>query len=207
MTSKTNRLGRLTFEEDDPVFIILRNKKNSRTPDLLLKIHEGVGRAQPNRRADVARIELLMERQGFYDTSRTEGPTGLFSLPLEKSIQNFQKQNHLRSDGLVFPKGETVRALAKNVSSDQSGNNKKMPSAPLGEVKREPLHEPKIPGTNIPDRGIPEHGVPRLRPPGVDPDSPRYKIDPDIEKRPPLTGPYMPIINKPIKRKPRKPFV
>jgi len=88
------RLGRGTWsrrpdpapEDDDPDPEVNRLRRAwqrdgfSIDPDVLL-LEGGVGRGQPNNRADVARVEAALHRAGHYDVSDTDGPTGYFGPP------------------------------------------------------------------------------------------------------------------------------
>lgn len=98
--------------EDTADFRRMRNERQRLSGSFLRDLSSGVGRGQDNRREDVARVEVLMERKGDYDISRTDGPTGIFSLGLEDSVKNFQTRSGLKTDGLIFPRGETVTALS-----------------------------------------------------------------------------------------------
>ena len=93
-------------------FRSLRKKREQVADSFLGDLSAGVGRGQENRREDVAKVETLMERAGGYDLNRTDGPTGIFSRGLEDSVKDFQTRSGLKTDGLIFPRGETVTALS-----------------------------------------------------------------------------------------------
>lgn len=121
------RLGRGTWgrrpepapEEDDPDPDVNRLRRMWRQvrdfgplDDYLLRLDDGVGRHQPNRRADVAKVEAALHRAGLYDVSDTDGPTGYFGPPQEAAIKTFQQKAGLTVDGWLGRDGETVQALA-----------------------------------------------------------------------------------------------
>ncbi len=117
-----DNFGRIN-EEEDRSFQRIRQNRKGEPAQSLGNISAGVGRNQPNTRADVARVETLMERNDSFDLSGTEGPTGLFSIGLDSAIRDFQGARDLKQDGLIFPRGETVSALVETASqfSDSSG--------------------------------------------------------------------------------------
>ncbi|MCB9988833.1 MAG: peptidoglycan-binding protein [Rhodospirillales bacterium] len=124
-----------------------------------------------------------MKRLGYYD-----GDTELryIDRPLDSSIRQFQQNNKLLIDGVITPRGETETAMniaLKKVSDNQAPSQ--MPALPRGTMEKEELPPPNIPGTNIPDQGIAEGAKPRPRIPGIDTDTYRYKMDPDVWKKPP----------------------
>lgn len=118
---------------------------------------------------------------------------------LDKAIKYFQRNENLKIDGLIFPRGETEERLLLRI--DQ--NREKMPSVPVPDVESEPLGQPKIkertiPGTNIPDRGIPEQGYPNS--PIYNPFDYPYIEDTDleIEIKPPKVDRNMPVLKDDI---------
>lgn len=70
-----------------------------------------VGRDGVNDRADVVRAQTLLAHGGYFDVTRTEGPTGWYGKPLELAIRDFQQDRGLARDGVMLPGGETVTAL------------------------------------------------------------------------------------------------
>jgi hypothetical protein len=76
------------------------------------RLRRGIGRDFPNEPADVAQLELLLGRAGYYDLDRREGPTGYWSPTIEDALRRYQKDAGLSVDGWAGPDGETVRALA-----------------------------------------------------------------------------------------------
>lgn len=118
------RLGRGTWghrpepapEDDDPDPEVNRLRRawqrNGYFTDAeILLLDNGVGRGQPNNRADVARIEAALHRAGHYDVGDTNGPTGYFGPPQEEAIKAFQQQAGLTVDGWLGRDGETAQAL------------------------------------------------------------------------------------------------
>lgn len=119
------RLGRGTWgrrpeaasEDDDPDPEVNRLRRawqrNGYFTDAeILLLDNGVGRGQPNNRADVARIEAALHRAGHYDVGDTNGPTGYFGPPQEEAIKHFQDASGVTVDGWLGRDGETVQALA-----------------------------------------------------------------------------------------------
>ena len=106
-------------EEDDPDPDVNRLRRMWRQvrdfgalDGYLLRLDDGVGRHQPNSRADVAKVEAALHRAGLYDVSDTDGPTGYFGPPQEAAIKTFQQKAGLTVDGWLGRDGETVQALA-----------------------------------------------------------------------------------------------
>ncbi len=76
-----------------------------------------VGMNGTNHRNDVAKVEGLLGIDGAHDIKKTDGPTGYFGTSLDGSVKKFQKRHTLKPDGLLNPRGETIRALqGKTVS-------------------------------------------------------------------------------------------
>jgi hypothetical protein len=82
-------------------------------PDLktLVDFEDAVGRGQPNRRGDVARLVLALNRHGFYELDTTAGPTGWWGVPQEEALLRFQRAKGLTPDRYALKKGETAVAL------------------------------------------------------------------------------------------------
>jgi hypothetical protein len=81
---------------------------------LLLTMEAMVGRGAPNKRADVALVQSLLVS---YDCARglvssrpidVDGIVGPLTI---QAITTYQKHNALTADGLVGPRGETIRSL------------------------------------------------------------------------------------------------
>jgi hypothetical protein len=75
------------------------------------RLRRGVGRDLPNEPADVAQLELLLGRAGYYDLDRREGPTGWWSPTIEHALRKYQKDQGLSVDGWADANGESVQAL------------------------------------------------------------------------------------------------
>ncbi len=82
-----------------------------------------VGGGARNQRDDVAKIEGMLAQTGFLDTSKTNGPTGYYGERLHQAITEFQKQQGLRTDGLINPDGPTVAALRASVAPPGKSDN------------------------------------------------------------------------------------
>lgn len=132
---------------------------------------------------DVRNTRKLYNTIG-YDAGEEE--FGYTDTKLETTIRRFQRDNNLKEDGIMHPKGETENALIQKVS----------------DIQREDLPPParkRIPGTNIPDKGLPEeltgkkqHSDPYnikkqkdIKPySGIIIEPPKRLIDPQIEMHP-----------------------
>ena len=75
------------------------------------RMRRGVGRDLPNEPSDVAQLELLLGRAGYYDLDRREGPTGWWSPTIEHALRKYQKDAGLTVDGWADANGESVQAL------------------------------------------------------------------------------------------------
>jgi hypothetical protein len=83
-----------------------------------LAIDDRVGAQAPNRRGDVAKVEALLHRAGYYDLAPMEGPTGYYGSALGRAITRFQSDRGLAPDGTLYPEGETIRTLASTAGAD-----------------------------------------------------------------------------------------
>lgn len=83
---------------------------------LTLKAKVGVNGAD-NWRPDVAKVEILLNKAGYYTPPLDDGPTGYHNTTLDKSIRRFQKENKLAIDGVLAPEGETLRMLAQKLTA------------------------------------------------------------------------------------------
>lgn len=93
----------------------------ARTPDIVAP----VGRDGENERFDVALIETLLAKNGFFDLDRTDGPTGYYGMALEDAIRNFQKSEDLKVDGLVNPGGPTLAALTSRRAAGEGADDRR----------------------------------------------------------------------------------
>ncbi len=79
--------------------------------DLVFDLLEGVGNGQSNRRTDVARLQVLLHREGDLDLFASGGPTGYWSKREDAALRAFQQRHGLQADGVAAPDGETVTML------------------------------------------------------------------------------------------------
>ena len=84
-----------------------------------VKIKEPVGPEAPNRRPDVAKVETFLDRTGYLDLAKAEGPTGYYGSRVDQGIRGFQKENALKVDGLINPDGETLQTLGALLSEGE----------------------------------------------------------------------------------------
>jgi hypothetical protein len=143
-------------------------------------IRKSVGNNLDNEETDVRTIREVLKYLSVIDSQELDyqnKPLGIITRQLDHDIKVFQKDNGLREDGYIFPKGETEKQLLKRLSDKRH-------------VEKEILPAPKpknIPGTDIPDKGIPEDGRPgglRFDPFGAK--RKQYNQDPDIWIKPPV---------------------
>lgn len=83
----------------------------SRRPFGFLDLESPVGPAGVNRRQDVIKVQSLLSETGHLDLERTNGPTGWYGADLRQAIEGFQRDHGLTPDGLLNPKGSTIRSL------------------------------------------------------------------------------------------------
>lgn len=79
--------------------------------DLVFDLLEGVGAGQSNRRADVAKLQALLHREGDLDLFASGGPTGYWTKREEAALRGFQQRHGLKADGAASPDGETITLL------------------------------------------------------------------------------------------------
>lgn len=112
-----------------------------RTPDLVAP----VGREGENERFDVALIETLLAKTGFFDLAPTGGPTGYYGSDLDDAIRRFQKTANLKVDGLVNPGGPTLSALKTKFAATEDASeggdeeNKEDDKDSGGDEERKPV--------------------------------------------------------------------
>lgn len=129
MSFSSNRrdpFGRLPMpRQPDPEIENIRNP---------YKLSSSVGVAAPNNRRDVAKVEALMTETGNLDLHQTDGVTGYYGERLKQAIEGFQKDNGLKKDGLINPRGETMRMLSQSLEGNApepvSIRNRNSPGAP-----------------------------------------------------------------------------
>ena len=170
--------GRIV-EEPDELFHRIRKRPFAQNMNELARLDDNVGRNQKNTRRDVAKVETLMVRQDRYDVSRTEGPTGIFSLGLESAIKEYQDDRGLKKDGLITPRGETISSMISlarfdEVDGDEDGGDNE-PNPPPTPPTPEPKPDLPTPGPS-PDEGKPRPTPPK--PPQKPDDLPKLPKDP-----------------------------
>ncbi|MFN4309712.1 MAG: peptidoglycan-binding domain-containing protein [Ferrovibrio sp.] len=79
--------------------------------DLVFDLLEGVGEGEANRRADVAKLQALLHREGDLDLFASGGPTGYWSKREDAALRAFQRRHGLTVDGIAAPDGQTIALL------------------------------------------------------------------------------------------------
>ncbi|WP_300295311.1 peptidoglycan-binding domain-containing protein [Ferrovibrio sp.] len=79
--------------------------------DLVFDLLEGVGEGRSNRRADVAKLQALLHREGDLDLFASGGPTGYWTPREEVALRAFQQRHGLEADGIADPEGQTIAVL------------------------------------------------------------------------------------------------
>jgi peptidoglycan hydrolase-like protein with peptidoglycan-binding domain len=79
-----------------------------------------VGNDGENNPSDVAKLQTLLDRLGFYDLQFTDGPTGLYGSDLDDSLKRFQATADLKVDGIADPGGETITSLSAGLTPHAS---------------------------------------------------------------------------------------
>lgn len=127
----------------------------------MIHLESRVGNNLENRKEDIFQVKRVFEHLGLFDFSSKPEPHGYITRSLDEAIKTYQKNNALRIDGKMYPKGETEKHLNTHFKRI-SENDGLMPAVPPSSVEREVLPPPRklIHGTNIPDRGVPEQGFP-----------------------------------------------
>lgn len=191
-TFETFRAG---FDLTKPIGRIFRD----RTPDLVAP----VGREGENERFDVALIETLLAKTGFFDLVQTEGPTGYYGMALEDAIRKFQKTEKLKVDGLVNPGGPTLAALATRLAAAEGANESRdevtdkdpdtgdgrkpinlLEAAMQGGSREFPWKRRDIPGDGGGGAGVPRWPVPPPILPSRKTDTPESGRQPPAEDDP-----------------------
>lgn len=157
-----------------------------------IKLSNSVGNNLANSQKDVVELKGAMTRiQGVQFDPEFSELHGYLTRDLDNALRKYQVERGLKVDGLVFPNGETLRAVNKDLLSEDSGGadseddgEKGYPpaAAPLDPIEREVIPPDNIPGTNIPDRSRPESYYPSDFP----------KSDNPYEKGVPMPPAYVP---------------
>ncbi|MCK6417826.1 MAG: hypothetical protein L6Q57_02665 [Alphaproteobacteria bacterium] len=74
-------------------------------------LQNNVGNNMINKERDVKKVKEIMSRLGRFDNAKSPEPHGIITRELDQSIKTFQKENNLKIDGIMHPKGETETAL------------------------------------------------------------------------------------------------
>ncbi len=78
----------------------------------MFELSKAVGNNFDNHPEDVFKIKDTLSDIGYFDfDSNPAEPHGIFTRELDEGIKDFQKDNALRVDGILKPKGETEQAL------------------------------------------------------------------------------------------------
>jgi hypothetical protein len=76
-------------------------------------LERSVGSKMTNRIGDVQKIEVLLDKAGYRPFDPENGPTGMSGPVLDRAVMDFQRDNGLKKDGLVYTDGPTIKALAQ----------------------------------------------------------------------------------------------
>ena len=79
-----------------------------------------VGQNLKNDPNDIKKIERVLNRMGYFKGDYSEG---FITAELDKGIRKFQRDNNLKTDGVMHPNGETEQALLKKVKEADSINS------------------------------------------------------------------------------------
>lgn len=79
-------------------------------------LRKSVGMNEENKRDDVAKVESLLGKTRRLNLTETDGPTGYFGERLKQAVQRFQKDNKLKTDGVLHPGGPTIRKLTDRLA-------------------------------------------------------------------------------------------
>jgi hypothetical protein len=115
-TDPKDPFGRLPQRDDTPISKLREAWRNGRLETAVgrTSIQDSVGDGATNAPNDVAVLETMLQRNGVYDLTATEGPTGIYGPPQRDALLRFQKDRGLKADALVRPDGPTIRSLASN---------------------------------------------------------------------------------------------
>jgi len=105
-------------------------------------LEDTVGKNGKNRPGDVFKVQSLLHREGLLDADKTAGPTGFLGLYDHEAIEKFQKENGLKVDGWMGPKGETIQAFQNFYAPVKSQPQQKQPQLPWKDY-RPNLFDPK----------------------------------------------------------------
>lgn len=135
----------LAYPDGHPV---LEMRKAWRRGDLfdqagngIFDLRRNVGPDAINRPTDVARVQTALARTGALDLGETDGPTGIYGQPLGDRIEKLQRENGLKTDGTLNPRGPTIRLLKKQIAGADEDPQK----TPTATRQAAPASFPAIP--------------------------------------------------------------
>lgn len=76
-------------------------------------LERSVGPKMTNRLDDVQKIELLLDEAGYRSFDPETGPSGMSGPVLDRAVMDFQRDHGLKTDGLIYTDGPTIKALAR----------------------------------------------------------------------------------------------
>lgn len=86
----------------------------------MFELFRTVGNNRENRAEDIFSIKETLNDFGFFDfDSNPSEPHGIFTRELDEGIKGFQKENDLRVDGILNPKGETETTLRQKLVAER----------------------------------------------------------------------------------------
>jgi hypothetical protein len=77
-----------------------------------------VGPRGDNRTPDVIKVEKSLGAVGYMDPVRASRPTGRFDAELDSALRSYQGGAKLRQDGLVNPRGPTLKAMSRRKAAN-----------------------------------------------------------------------------------------
>ncbi len=112
-----------------------------------------VGQNLNNHPDDIKKTERALNRTGHF---RDDYSNGFITAELDQGIRHFQRDNHLKTDGVMHQKGETEQALFKNIKQQQTVTLPKPVKKPIKETAvPEPVRKPVF-LTNIDENDVTE---------------------------------------------------
>ena len=115
----------------------------------LPRLSAPVGPDEVNRPEDVAKIETILNRLGYFRLNPSQGPSGIYHSELMGSLKAFQAANALVQDGVTDPRGPTVQLFAQQIAEDPGPDHidDTEPVAPPPEDEKHPPSTPSRPAT------------------------------------------------------------
>ena len=87
---------------------------------LFSRLTGSVGQNLQNNPNDINMAERALKRTGYFNSNLSKW---FITAELDKGIRTFQRDNNLKTDGIMHPNGETEQALFKKIKMAQNGNN------------------------------------------------------------------------------------